>query len=254
MIELVDAVTGYGRARILDRVSLSVRGGEVLAVVGPNGAGKTTLMGAIAGLLPLWEGKLLVDGQDCTALPAEARTRIGVVLCPEGRRILSTMTVEENLRLGATSVERGAGADGRRMTAAAIEEAYERFPILGERRRHRGGALSGGQQQMLAIARALMARPKVLLLDEPSLGLAPRVISEVYELLAALRADGLAIVLVEEGARRALAFADRGVVLRGGAAVLAGTVAELRAHPDLGSAYLGSAAELDEDPTVGRTA
>ena len=172
-----------------------------MAVAGPNGAGKTTLMLLMAGMLPLWRGAMYLAGNDVSALGAEERIRVGVALCPEGRRIFATLTVEENLRLGATTLRRSFDRSGvRRAINDGFEQVYSMFPILGERRQGPGGALSGGQQQMLAIGRALMSRPSVLLLDEPSLGLAPLIVDEVYEHLEKLKQSGLTIVVVEESA------------------------------------------------------
>ncbi len=240
MLRLDSAVSGYGKAQVLREVSVSVAPGEVVAVVGGNGAGKTTLARTIAGGVALWRGTLRVDDRDLTNTHPELRGAAGVVMCPEGRRILSTVTVEENLRLGATPLRRRLGAAAARVaTREGLAESYERFPILKERRLHRGGALSGGQQQMLAIARALMARPSYLLLDEPSLGLAPTIIQDVYRTLADLRVAGLGVLLIEEGATRALAFADRGVVMKNGAVVLDGPAHVLAADEELASTYLG---------------
>ena len=229
---------GYGNAEVLHGIDLEVGPGQALAIVGANGAGKTTLVSTIAGLRPVTSGSVTLDGIDVTSLSPDRRVESGLVLCPEGRRILATLTVEENLILGGTTVERRRGA--RREVRELLAEMYQRFPILQQRRNNPGGALSGGQQQLLAIARALMSKPKVLMLDEPSLGLAPQVISEVYSQLRQLRSEGRAIVLVEEGARRALAFADHAIVLAKGSVVLQGTVAELAVHPELESAYLGA--------------
>lgn len=232
-------VTGYGSAQVLNGIDLHVDGGEALAIVGANGAGKSTLVGALVGSNRLWQGSVELDGRDVSRLRADERVEAGIVLCPEGRRIFSTLSVEENLVLGGTAIERGSRGS-RRDSAALLRDVYERFPLLYDRRDSSGGTLSGGQQQLLAIGRALMARPQVLMLDEPSLGLAPQVIATVYGVLRNLRDEGCAIVLVEEGARRALAFADRGIVLLGGSVVLAGSVKELSSHPELESAYLGN--------------
>jgi branched-chain amino acid transport system ATP-binding protein len=211
-------VAGYGNAEVLHGIDLEVAPGQALAIVGANGAGKTTLVSAIAGLRPLTSGSVTLNGVDVSANSPDRRVESGLVLCPEGRRILATLSVEENLILGGTTIERRRGA--RRETRELLAEMYERFPILLQRRNNPGGALSGGQQQLLAIGRALMSKPKVLMLDEPSLGLAPQVISEVYSQLRELRKEGRAIVLVEEGARRALAFADHAIVLAKGSVVL----------------------------------
>jgi branched-chain amino acid transport system ATP-binding protein len=242
VIALADAVSGYGRAQVLNRVSLRVGAGEVLAIVGANGAGKTTLVSTIAGAVPLWQGQLELDGRDVSRLGPEDRLQAGIALCPEGRRILSTLTVEENLRVGATALERSGERSRRERIAEGLDAAYRLFPVLQERRGNKGGELSGGQQQMLAIARALMSSPRVLLLDEPSLGLAPVVIHELYALLGRLRESGVAMILVEESALRALSFADRAAVMKNGSVVLEGPVAEIREHPLLTSSYVGDGA------------
>lgn len=244
--QATDLVVGYGSTKVLRGVSLQVAPGEALAIVGANGAGKTTLVTALAGLRPLWNGSISLNGVDISASKADERAQAGLALCPEGRRILASLTVEENLILGATAIERR-GRSSRRATRALLDEVYGRFPILYERRSNAGGALSGGQQQLLAIGRALMSRPKVLMLDEPSLGLAPKVISTVYAQLRELRQEGRAIILVEEGARRALAFADRAIVLAKGSIVLQGTVQELSSNADLESAYLGATTKRQGD-------
>ncbi len=239
MIAATGVTTGYGRAEILHDVTVTVEPGQVLAVIGPNGAGKTTLLGAIAGIRPVWSGSVRIDDRDVTRAGATERVDAGIALCPEGRRVFSTLTVEENLRVGSTALARRSGGGARAAYAAALERSFELFPILKERRDQKGGTLSGGQQQMLAIARALASEPEYLLLDEPSLGLAPAVIERVYETLGSLRESGLGIILVEEGADRALGFADRAVVLVGGRVVLEGSAADLAARGDLASAYLG---------------
>ncbi len=223
-------------------MSLQVEAGACLAVAGPNGAGKSTLLKAIAGALPLWRGELMVDGVTVTELEAEDRIRGGVVLCPEGRRIFSTLSVEENLVLGATPLHTAlARGPARRRIEEGLARAYEMFPVLGERRDGSGGALSGGQQQMLAIARALMSGPRVLLLDEPSLGLAPRITDELYEHLNALRTGGLTLIIVEESATRATSLADDALILRNGKVVISGPAHEVAADPRLKQAYLGTA-------------
>lgn len=238
MIRVNDVRTGYGRAEVLHGVSLEVKPGRITAIIGPNGAGKTTLMSAIAGTRPVWAGNVQLDDEDVTKLSAPDRVQRGIVLCPEGRRIFSSLTVEENIRIGATTLHHKA-VSGEASVKLALESAFEMFPILGERRHKAGGTLSGGQQQMLALARALASRPKFLLLDEPSLGLAPAVIERVYEALGELRSQGLGMVLVEEGADRALEFADFALVLNGGRVVLEGTAAELQSRHDLATSYLG---------------
>lgn len=238
MIRVHEVHTGYGRAEVLHGVNMSVSSGRVTAIIGPNGAGKTTLMAAIAGTRPIWKGGIDIDNEDVTRLPAPDRVRRGIVLCPEGRRIFSSLSVEENIRIGAT-VLHSRSKGGEATVKQALERAYDLFPILSERRHKAGGTLSGGQQQMLAIARSLASSPEYLLLDEPSLGLAPAVIEHVYAILETLRSEGLGMVLVEEGADRALEFADFAMVLNGGRVVLEGTASELRQRHDLATSYLG---------------
>jgi branched-chain amino acid transport system ATP-binding protein len=244
MLEVTDLVAGYGKARAVDGVSLSVPRGSVFAVIGANGAGKTTLMRAICGDLPLWSGDVAFNGESVKGLRSDQRAMLGITLCPEARRIFSTLSVEENLRIGATSLLRREGRSRRkRAVQDGLERAYERFPILRDRRSAQGGALSGGQQQMLAIARALMSNPSLLLLDEPSLGLAPLIIEEVYGFLSTLRAEGLTLVLVEESAARALQFADHALVMKNGRTLLDGTAEQVRTSPRLAEAFLGEISE-----------
>ena len=244
MLEVKGLVAGYGKVRAVDEVSLDVPAGSVLAVLGPNGAGKTTLMRTICGDLPVWAGEITFNGEDISQLRTDERAVRGVTLCPEGRRILSTLTVEENLRIGATALlRRAARAERHQILAHALERAFERFPVLKDRRSAPGGALSGGQQQMLAIARSLMSAPSLLLLDEPSLGLAPLMIDEVYGFLAALQAEGLTLVLVEESSRRALDFADHGLVMKNGHVLFGGSADEVRNDPRLAGVFLGENAE-----------
>lgn len=241
-IELSDAAAGYGRARVFEGISLHVASGTCLAVAGPNGAGKSTLLKVIAGVLPLWSGELQIEGRSVNDLGPEDRVRSGVALCPEGRRIFSTLTVEENLLLGATTAHSTLGRSAaRREIGERLARACEMFPILSERLRGAGGALSGGQQQMLAIARALMSNPRILLLDEPSLGLAPRIVEELYTRLDALRSGGLTLILVEESATRATSLADEALILRNGEIVVSGPAREVAASPRLKEAYLGTA-------------
>ena len=242
LIELDQATTGYGRSRAVDGVSFALGEGEVLCVIGPNGAGKTTLLRAVSGSLPLWSGRLGFAGREITELGPEERAVRGIGLCPEGRRILSSLTVRENLLVGATALQRRRGArQGRRSVGEAFERVHALFPWLAARADAAGGTLSGGQQQMLAIARALMSRPSLLLLDEPSLGLAPRIIDDVYTLLQRLRDEGLTMIVVEEGSGRALDIADHAIVMRGGRALLQGAAAEIRDDPRVAAAYLGEA-------------
>jgi branched-chain amino acid transport system ATP-binding protein len=233
MLEAVGLEVAYGDAPALWSVSLRIGDGELVTVVGPNGAGKTTLINAIARLHPLRAGTMTFDGVDLARAASHAVCRAGIAVVPEGRRLWATMTVEENLDMGC--YER----DARARRARSLDEVYALFPVLGERRRQRAAALSGGQQQMLAIARALMARPRLLLLDEPSLGLAPAVVSQVFAIITTVHASGLSVLLVEQNAAMALAIAQRAYVLEQGRIVAEGPPETLLSQPDLRKAYLG---------------
>jgi branched-chain amino acid transport system ATP-binding protein len=238
MLEIESLSSGYGGPPVLQQVSLRVGEGEIVAVVGANGAGKTTLLNTVAGLLRPVKGTIRLDGEDITGRAAERIVRAGLSLVPEGRQIIAPLSVEENLLVGAYG--RRGNADAK-TGATIIAAIYERFPRLKELRRQPAGLLSGGEQQMLAIGRALMAGPRVLLLDEPSMGLAPLVVSEIFKLLADLNGKGIAVLLVEQNARKALALAARGYVLEGGRIVLEGPSATLAASPAIVEAYLGAA-------------
>ena len=227
----------YGAVAALRDVSLAVRAGELVALIGANGAGKSTLLRAIAGLLAPSAGHIALEGRDITGQPPEAILRAGIALVPERRRVFADLTVADNLQLGGYALPRG--RDFRRGLAAGIAEAYRLFPVLERRRQQLAGTLSGGEQQMLAIGRALMSRPRLLLCDEPSLGLAPRIVHEIMQLLGTLRAAGTTILLVEQNARMALRAADRAYVLETGSVVLSGTGAELLEDDQLKAAYLG---------------
>ncbi len=227
----------YGPVHALRDVSLDVRAGELVALIGANGAGKSTLLRTIAGLLAPTAGRVTVDGRDVTGRAPETLLRAGVALVPERRRIFGDLTVLDNLELGGYALPRGRHFASR--LAAGVEAAYDRFPVLRQRSRQLAGTLSGGEQQMLAIGRALMTGPRLLLCDEPSLGLAPLVVQEIMRLLAALRAAGTTILLVEQNARLALRFADRAYVLEVGRVALSGASADLLADDQLKAAYLG---------------
>ena len=236
MLEADGLHVGYGDAPALWDISLTVGDGELVAVVGPNGAGKTTLINAIARLLPIRRGRLRLDGVDVTrATPQEVCQR-GVAIIPEGRRLFGGMTVEENLELGC--YRRAA----RRARSESLERVHAIFPILRERHRQLAGSLSGGQQQMLAIGRALMARPRLLLVDEPSLGLAPAVVDQVFEVVQAIHRDGVSILLIEQNAAKALEIAGRAYVLEGGRVVSEGRPGELLTQSHIREAYLGGGA------------
>ncbi len=226
----------YGRIQAINGVSLSVRPGELIALIGANGAGKSTLMQAVCGLLSQWEGDVQFEKAPLKGLKPPAITAKGISLVPEGRWIFPPMTVLDNLQLGAYLRYR---RRERKAIAQEIEEMFDLFPVLRERARQPAGTLSGGEQQMLAIARALMSKPRLLLLDEPSMGLAPLLVKKILETLAQLRERGLTILLVEQNARAALQIADRGYVLENGRIVLDGPAADLLADQDVKRAYLG---------------
>ncbi len=232
-LDIRDVSVTYGVVRALDGVSLSVAEGEIVALVGSNCAGKSTLMNAIMGVVRPSRGTITFGGSPLGGLAVEAVVRRGVVLVPEGRGILGSLTVRENLRLGAYQRR-----DAR--IAADLDQVAARFPVLRERLGQKAGSLSGGEQQMLAIARALMARPRLLLLDEPSLGLAPVVIASIFDMIASLARDGVTVLLVEQNAAEALRLADRAYVLETGRVVLEGEASDLLQHERVREAYLGA--------------
>lgn len=233
MLEVQSLDTAYGEVLALRGVELAVGEGESVAVIGANGAGKSTLLRTISGLLRPRRGAILFDGIRLDQLPAYEVTALGIAHVPEGRRVLSDMTVEENLDLGAYLP---GPKERRRETLAWV---YEIFPRLSERRRQRAGTLSGGEQQMLAIGRGLMLRPRLLMLDEPSLGLAPTIAEVVFEKIAGIRREGISVLLVEQNVQRALSLADRGYVFEGGKVVLQGPSQALLEDPHVKVAYLG---------------
>jgi len=240
LLEVDDLIVGYGKTKVLKGISLGLEEGASLAVLGANGAGKSTLMMTLAGLLRSWEGSIRLDGQDITSATAEERASLGIALVPEGRRIFATLSIEENLLIGATSLKRRLGAaSARKRAATTLARIYSMFPVLGERSHERGCNLSGGQQQMLAIGRALMAEPRVLLMDEPCLGLSPRVGNEVYEALEHVRQAGQSVIVVEESSRRALEFASRALVIKLGETVLEDDATALKQDSRLLEAYFG---------------
>jgi branched-chain amino acid transport system ATP-binding protein len=223
----------YGDAQALYGLSLQVRQGEVVTLVGANGAGKTTTLRAISGLLPVARGEIAFEGRSLLGVPAHRRAELGIALVPEGRELWPQLTVRENLELGAY------GKAARRHLSASLERVYELFPVVKERSRQVAGSMSGGEQQMVAIARALMTRPRLLMLDEPSLGLAPVVVSQVFDTIRRLHAEGLTILLVEQNLKKALEMADRGYVVETGSISIEGAAADLLADPTIRSAYLG---------------
>jgi branched-chain amino acid transport system ATP-binding protein len=245
LLELSAVRAGYGRVEVLRDVDLSVGEGELVALIGSNGAGKSTLLKAVVGLVPLSGGTARFGGVDLTRARPERAVRDGIALVPEGRLLFGPMTVRENLELGAYSAGRG--------RKAALEEGLRRvhklFPVLADRADQPAETLSGGEQQMLAVGRALMSAPRLLLLDEPSLGLAPKVIAEIFSVLDDLRAQGVTVLLVEQDAKLALKHADRGYVMRTGRVVLEGSAGELLADESVRTIYLGSWRQEGEGPS-----
>jgi branched-chain amino acid transport system ATP-binding protein len=233
LLELRGLAVRYGSIHALNGLDLVIRPGELVALLGSNGAGKSTTLRAISRLVPAAAGTISWQGRNLAAVATEATVRLGISHCPEGRRVLARQSVATNLELGAILRR------DREGIAADLERCYGLFPRLAERRSQLAGSLSGGEQQMLAIARSLMARPRLLLLDEPSLGLAPKLVAEVMDTLAGLHAGGLSMLLVEQNASAALAIADRAVVLEAGVVRLSGSAADLRADPALQASYLG---------------
>jgi branched-chain amino acid transport system ATP-binding protein len=232
MLRVRDVHTFYGQIEALRGVSLDVASGEIVTLIGSNGAGKTTLLMTICGNPAARAGEVTLEGRDITRLPTYEIMRLGIAHAPEGRRIFPRMTVFENLQMGATT------ADPARF-GEDLERVYALFPILKDRVHQRGGTLSGGEQQMLAIARALMARPRLLLLDEPSLGLAPMIVKQIFAVIREINAtQGVTVLLVEQNAHHALRLAHRGYVMVNGLLTLTGTGAELLADPEVRKAYL----------------
>ena len=233
LLEARNLHIGYGDAPAVWDVSLDVGAGEIVSVIGPNGAGKTTLINAIAGLLRCRQGSLRFDGADMRGVPAHEYCSHGIALVPEGRRLFVKMSVEENLEIGAYLPAARAGK------AQSLERVYGLFPILRDKRGQLAGELSGGQQQMVAIGRALMARPRIVLFDEPSLGLAPTIVDDMFEIIKRVRDEGAAVLLVEQNVLKALDIADRAYVLEQGRIVASGLPADLLKQPHIREAYLG---------------
>ena len=232
MLDVAGLSSRYGRIPALAGVDLRVGQGELVALVGANGAGKTTLLRVVSGVLPAATGKVCFEGCDVTRASAPRRVRLGIVQVPEGRQVFGPMSVEDNLQLGAF-------VRPAREIAGGLERVFTLFPVLASKRRQPAGTLSGGQQQMLAIGRALMTRPKLLLLDEPSMGLAPRIVAEIFAIIRSLKNAATTILLVDQNARAALAIADRAYVLEVGRIALSGRGAELLDNPRVQQSYLG---------------
>jgi branched-chain amino acid transport system ATP-binding protein len=233
MLSLAGVSAGYGSFRALFDVSLEVPQGEAVGVIGPNGAGKTTLMRVISGLVPLRGGAMMFDGRPIGGLPAHRIVELGIAHVPENRRLFPRLTVEDNLRIGAFIPQ------ARAQFAQQLDRIYAMFPRLKERRDQAAGTLSGGEQQMCAIGRALMSRPKLLLMDEPSAGLAPLVVEQVFDLVRRIRAEGLTVLIVEQNVQQVLEVVDRAYLLEVGAIKLSGTAAELRGNSFIREAYMG---------------
>jgi branched-chain amino acid transport system ATP-binding protein len=233
MLTLKSLQAGYGRLMVLKGISLHVRQGEVVTLIGGNGAGKSTTLRAISGLLPVWWGQVEFGGRELNKVPAEQIVALGLALVPEGRRVFASLSVATNLELGAFHRR------DIRQIRRDLDDLQERFPILKERAHQPAGTLSGGEQQILAMSRALMARPQLLMLDEPSMGLSPRNVQLVYDILRELKEGGTTLLLVEQNARAALKLADRGYVIETGRIILDGTASELREAPEVQRAYLG---------------
>ena len=237
VLELRDVIIHYGRIRALHGISLEVGAGELVTLLGANGAGKSTTMRGISGLNKLTSGEILFNGQDITHLAPHERVKRGIIQVPEGRRIFPGMTVLENLDMGCY----GRKFDSKAEYNDMIDHVFELFPRLGERRKQYGGTMSGGEQQMLAIGRALMARPKLLLLDEPSMGLAPMVIQQIFRIIAQINSEGTTILLVEQNAQQALSRSTRGYILETGSITKEGPGKELLVDDAVREAYLGVA-------------
>ncbi len=238
MLVVSDLHAGYGLSEVLVGTSLEVKAGSIVALIGANGAGKTTTMRAISGLIRPGKGRILLDGKPVQGLPASRIARLGLAHSPEGRKVFGPLSVEDNLLLGAYGrLNRFFGF--RRQAAADLDRVYGLFPRLRDRRRQQAGTLSGGEQQMLAIGRALMARPKVMLLDEPSMGLAPVIVQEVFRTIQRLKQDGMTMLLVEQFAKAALAVSDYAYVMERGRIAVEGPPAELHKNERVLAAYLG---------------
>ncbi|MBQ6595742.1 MAG: ABC transporter ATP-binding protein [Clostridia bacterium] len=232
LLEVRDLVVSYGAIKAVQGISFEVNAGELVTLIGANGAGKSTIMKALSGLEKPQSGTAMFDGKPIHALPSHKIVQLGLSQVPEGRQIFPKMTVQENLDMGAYT--RGGTAD-----AKELDEAFQMFPVLRDRRRQMAGTLSGGEQQMLAVARAMMSKPKMLMLDEPSLGLAPLVVQDIFEMLKRIRSSGTTILLVEQNARMALGISDRGYVMETGRLVLSGTGSELLNNERVVEFFLG---------------
>jgi len=242
MLKIKNLESGYGSLKVLRRISMHVNPGEIVTIIGANGAGKTTLLHSISGLLKARAGEILFDKQDILRLTAEKIVFMGCSLVPEGRQVFSTMTVYENLLLGGYVQYRKGQKENLRQD---LQRIFDLFPRLREREKQLAGTLSGGEQQMLAIGRALMARPKLIMMDEPSMGLAPLIVKAIFQIILKLRKEGNTVLLVEQNAKAALSIADRGYVLETGRILLQGPAEDLLSNKDVQRAYLGR--DLDSE-------
>ena len=233
MLKIENLEVSYGMIKAIKGVSFEVKQGEVIALIGANGAGKTTILHTVTGLVPAKSGKIMFEGQDLLKTPAHKIVEMGMAHVPEGRRIFGELTVYENLKLGAYTRK------DKKEIADNLAMVYERFPRLLERKNQIAGTLSGGEQQMLAMGRALMSNPKIILMDEPSMGLSPIFVSEIFDIIQKISADGTTVLLVEQNAKKALSIADRAYVLETGNIVLDGSAAELMDNDSIKKAYLG---------------
>ncbi|WP_227712403.1 ABC transporter ATP-binding protein [Marinobacter zhanjiangensis] len=233
MLSIEGVVSSYGQIEVLHDINLKINSGEIVSLVGANGAGKSTLLMAISGLQPLDKGQMSFEGENLNKMSVDKRVSRGIVQVPEGRQVFKDLSVRDNLRLGAYTRKQGPEVQ------RDLQKVYSRFPILEQKQDNLAGELSGGQQQMLAIGRALMARPRLLLLDEPSMGLAPLIVEEIFGIIRELTEEGITVFLVEQNASQALALADRGYVLETGRVVLEGTGRELLSNEKVREAYLG---------------
>ena len=232
LLEIRDMHTSYGNIKAVKGISFEVDQGEIVTLIGSNGAGKSTTLNTIVGTVPIASGEIWFNGANITKLPCHERVALGIALSPEGRQVFPEFSVEANLRMGAYTMSKSELAEGQ-------EQAYTLFPILKERRRQAAGTLSGGEQQMLAVARALMCKPKLLMLDEPALGLAPLIVAEIFKLIRRINEMGTTILLVEQNARMALRISNRGYVLETGNIVLSGKGSDLAVDEKVRAAYLG---------------
>ena len=245
MLRIKNVEAGYGRLKVLKKVTMHIRQGEIVTIIGANGAGKTSLLRTVSGLIRVRSGEILFDMQDIGKLPPEKIVFLGCSLVPEGRQVFAPLTVRENILLGAyPQLRKKQGAAVR----DDIERMYGIFPMLQEREKQLAGTLSGGEQQMLAIARALMARPKLIMMDEPSMGLAPLIMKDIFSVITRLRKEGNTVLLVEQNAKAALGVADRGYVIETGRIVMEGTAEDLLSNREVQRAYLGR--DLDAEGTM----